>query len=66
MMSIQNPVLQIAAAQAAAGQGVADANSKNFKPDSQYLMMLKAPMSSLVSNANEGPEVSSVAILGYN
>ncbi|MBK3843978.1 hypothetical protein [Paraburkholderia aspalathi] len=33
---------------------------------SQYAALLQAPMSSLVSNASDGADVYSAAILGYN
>jgi hypothetical protein len=33
---------------------------------SQYAALLQAPMSSLVSNASDGADVFSAAILGYN
>ncbi|WP_167330920.1 hypothetical protein [Paraburkholderia phenoliruptrix] len=33
---------------------------------SQYATLLQAPMSSLASSANDGADVYSAAILGYN
>jgi hypothetical protein len=36
------------------------------KRASTYLAMLQAPMTSLASNVADRPDVSAVAILGYN